>query len=154
MEDFLPIITLLIMVGGGLLKAFNGDKDEEEIPKKQSRPSNTTEASDPVEKHVASVTEDHVEMSGHADQLERLRKDMNIQSKKGQSQKNKKMSQQMRTRLNDQKRTTLRTTKKRKTKLSIKKNISKEGLAESVIMAEVLGTPRAKKPYSSNRLHR
>ncbi|WP_077621465.1 hypothetical protein [Sediminibacillus massiliensis] len=35
----------------------------------------------------------------------------------------------------------------KKPKLKVRKNLSKKGLAESIVMAEVLGPPRAVKPY-------
>lgn len=38
---------------------------------------------------------------------------------------------------------------KKEVKRQMKKRLSKEGLMESVIMAEVLGPPRARKPYKS-----
>jgi hypothetical protein len=38
---------------------------------------------------------------------------------------------------------------RRSTRIDITRNLNKNGLAESVIMAEVLGSPRALKPYRS-----
>ncbi|CQR46886.1 hypothetical protein BN1058_01170 [Paraliobacillus sp. PM-2] len=146
MDDILAILTMLFAVGGGLFGLFGQKEDASDkktsIPrtnqqrtqapqqKGMNKEVNPNNANTYFEEKQAQLDKLKVNLEINDDQNVH-QTDLSIEEKKA-SHKDKNKQPQV---------------NKRKTSFSIGKNISKEGLAESVIMAEVLGAPRAKKPY-------
>lgn len=73
--------------------------------------------------------------------------DVNMDSQRRQLDQTAKMPDQNRV----QKKVFLEEKRKPKVNLTLKKRLNKTGLRQSIIMAEVLGKPRSKQPYSPPR---
>ncbi|WP_182200540.1 hypothetical protein [Paraliobacillus salinarum] len=142
MENIVGILTLLIAIGGGLLGWFGQNEDEDSkktsfpFPnqKKPQAPNNHPKKENPTVDYSETYFDEKQA------QLDHLKSTMDIDY----DQMDLPAKENIGTVRKANKEVKVN---KRKTSLSIGKNISKEGLAESVIMAEVLGPPRAKKPY-------
>ncbi len=141
MDDLLGLLPLLILVFGSLFSFF-GKKEEENNKKttvpKPAQPKRPVSTKEPISqgKRVDSY------FGEKQAQIDKLKGQLEISNKEDDhSTKRKEVVQ---------KKEIYATKKSRKSAFSIGKSLSKEGLAESVIMAEVLGSPRSKKPYQYN----
>ncbi|WP_112181351.1 MULTISPECIES: hypothetical protein [Paraliobacillus] len=147
MDGILPFLMMLFAIGGGLISLFGKDKEEEE-----NKPVRRTETVKPIERNEERQTSNKqtTAMEDYSnkkqEQLEKLKSnlavDPNLYNKDGAISDNP-LQEVVRL---DKK---ITTKKNRTTKISLRRNISREGLAESVVMAEVLGAPRSKKPYQT-----
>jgi len=157
MEDVLiPLITFLLVIGSSVFKSKNNQSKEDQSRSKQSQTVTPTVSNpnpgrvDPVraETETEAETRMAVPMNGHQDQLERLRENLNLQSEQKQAQKNSHAKE-----IKRQTPLKSRTNKKRKTANSsqpLKKQLLHGGVRTSIIVAEVLSKPRAKRPYGRN----
>ncbi|PXW91624.1 hypothetical protein DES38_10450 [Streptohalobacillus salinus] len=153
MEDVLiPLITFLLVIGSSVFKS-KSNQSKEDQRRSEQRPKQTPTVSNPNPGRVDPIRgEAETEMvmpdGDHQDQLERLRESLNLQSEQKQAQKNSQAKKiERRTPLKS------RTNKKRKTANSsqpLKKQLLRGGVRSSVVMAEVLSKPRAKRPYGRN----
>ncbi|WP_117169185.1 hypothetical protein [Paraliobacillus sediminis] len=145
MDGILPFLMMLFAIGGGLISLFGKDKEE-------NKPVRRAETAKPIARNEERQTsnkqttamEDY--SNSKQEQLEKLKSnldvDPNLYNKNGDASGN---SLQEVVRL-DKKSTPK---KKRSTRISLTRSISRQGLAESIVMAEVLGAPRSKKPYQN-----
>ncbi|MFB1050775.1 hypothetical protein [Paraliobacillus sp. JSM ZJ581] len=146
MDDIVAILTMLFAVGGGLFGLF-GQKDDSDdkktsmpLPNQKKIQTSHKKAEYKAEDNETNPENTNVYLDEKQAQLDDLKANMEI----NYDQVNLPPVENRTTYKKDRKQVKVN---KRKTSFSISKNISKEGLAESVIMAEVLGPPRAKKPY-------
>ncbi|GGM31228.1 hypothetical protein GCM10011351_16730 [Paraliobacillus quinghaiensis] len=150
MDEIFPFLMILFAIGSGLVSFFGKKQEDDNSNKKTTspRPNNrqqdkqvkNTVRNEPSSEGRSSMS---TYMNERKEQLEALRSNY--------TSDNSDVSQNRMQEVVDLNRKKDHTAgkKKRKTGISLARNISKEGLAESVIMAEVLGSPRAKKPYQN-----
>ncbi len=164
MDDIIiPLISFILIIGSSFLKSRSDDSKQTEkktpkqmTPKTQPKPATVqrTEPSSQVETFGDYEYSPYAEAESEQalstnqtmeSQLHDLREKLAVDSKKESNQKVRASRQQMN-----------KTTKnmpahepKNQTKrpLALKSQLTKGGLKRSVIMAEVLSPPRAKKPY-------
>lgn len=153
MDNILTILTLLFAVGGGLLSLF-GKKDEEEETNSSPRPTQSRTQQKPVERpEKTQKPRQSAELQTYFDekqeQLKQLQSNLGVDPESSQYEQALQKYQELKVKKESKPKT-----KQRKTAFSVARNISKEGLAESVIMAEVLGPPRAKKPYQQKKYNK
>lgn len=164
MEDLIALLIPLIAVAGWLFGLFkNEDAEKNEQPKRQEnrgpapRPQQANQDSRKMETDMASSsnrgTKDNYERK--KEQVSRLQDEAKKASQASTSSEAISGSEiSMGSNARDPERRVQENTGNTKAKspdaaFSVKKNMTKKGLAESVIMAEVLGSPRAVKPYRS-----
>ncbi|SEO31940.1 hypothetical protein SAMN04488134_10672 [Amphibacillus marinus] len=148
MEDLIvPLITFLLIIGGSLFKSLTANEDKNAKPVTRNPVSPSPHVEPEAEHTVQQVEVNYEDLKAEKTaQMDMLKKNLNISEKrpKNQMQKNTMLVSN-------------RVMKKRKRlaqgqqQLAFKKRLSQNGLAESVVMAEILGPPRAVKPYSNTR---
>ncbi|MBB6454316.1 hypothetical protein HNQ94_002791 [Salirhabdus euzebyi] len=140
--DGLAIIIALII---GAISAFSGQKDKDQKqqkPRPVNRPKPTPTPSGrtyPEEaSHEKTSREVYQEQARtthqYSDEIQSLEIGSGEITDKGRKTPRKKVVQQ----------------KKASASISMKKQLTKKRIAESIIMSEVLGRPRAHKPYDFN----
>ncbi|WP_440895884.1 hypothetical protein ACS127_15275 [Amphibacillus sp. Q70] len=149
MDDILiPLVTFIIMIGGAVLKSF-GDKGNKETVKRKPVTRQTVK---PQPKQSAlgrfEMAGDQVE-DQQTEQLDQLRKDLNVSTQAAYDHLEKKAKQTAED-LDKLLVSRRKSHAMRKEELGIKKYLNRKGLAGTVVMSEVLGQPRAKKPYRIN----
>ncbi|MUK87088.1 hypothetical protein GMD78_01550 [Ornithinibacillus sp. L9] len=159
-DFFLGNIFFLVIVIGALLRLFSGNSNqnkEEQRKTQQNRPRQQTNPRPSTSPSRANTQRD-VKTNTTASQSISVEEQQKQQLEKLAGRMNTKMEQSIEdlstntTDLGE----TLKRPKKEATSLKeedyrkrIKGNLSRDGLVNSVIMAEVLGAPRARKPYRS-----
>lgn len=153
MEDLLGyIIPLLAFIG--LFFGKNNDK-KEKPPNRKTNEAPTIPESFPKEKenHTNSrnqeTNENQTGPKAYYEQKQQQLEKVNQQIDGSQLHANQITDDEVHDAIKNDGRSKVKIQKQkvRKTNLSIAKNVSKKGLAESVVMAEILGPPRALKPY-------
>lgn len=145
MDGIVPFLMMLFAIGGGLISLFGKDKEE-------NKPVRRTETAKPIARSEERQTSNKqtTAMEDYAnnkqEQLEKLKSnldvDPNLYNKNGATSGN---PLQQVVRLDNKS----IPKKKRSKRISLTRSISRHGLAESIVMAEVLGAPRSKKPYQN-----
>ena len=153
MDEIFPFLMILFAIGSGLVSFLGKNKEEDNNSHKKTastRPTNRqqdTQMKNTVKNEAASQNTSSMSsyINERKEQLEALRSNYTADN----SNVSQNCMQEV-VKLNGKKdHSAAKRKRKRKTCISLARNISKEGLAESVIMAEVLGSPRAKKPYQN-----
>ncbi|WP_067837056.1 hypothetical protein [Amphibacillus sediminis] len=157
MEDLIvPVITFFLIIGGSLFKNYVGNQSEKEQqakrrpmvnqPKSTMQQRQTMRSETPNRKpnQVKNQAKSSSEVDKKA-QLEQLKQTL--------TDKREQKIRHLQSVTRNSSRKSVSTNRSRdnaaKSKsFNIKRNISGKGLATSVVMAEVLGPPRSKKPYS------
>lgn len=150
MDGFFEIIMPILILVGGLIGVFGKSENRKQTSDQQSpnRPTQTTQTRRQTEQRKRTVHE---------------RQQENIQTLSIEEQRDQQMErlrEQIKTgghRLPEQSKTSSpQVVHSHKTsyefeefKKDMKRNLTKQGLIDSIIMAEVLGSPRARKPYRS-----
>lgn len=149
MDDIFPFLMVLFAIGSGLASFFGKDKKDDDSTKKtvSTKPVNrqhqtqakksVNEASSQKTSSMGSYFEERKE------QIEALQSSLDTDPNRSNDVSQNRMQEVIELKRKKKQKPA------RKTSMSLARNISKEGLAESVIMAEVLGAPRAKRPYQS-----
>lgn len=152
-----PFFILIIL--GGLMSFFRDKSkatDEEETTVSRPQPSRTERQSQPkkvplgrmsTEKEATEQMDTRSVTEHRDEQMERLMKQFNVEEDQVTEDSIENQAQSVRSL---GKRTQVSETLKQKDfKKRMKDNTTKKGLLNGVIMAEVLGPPRAQKPYRS-----
>lgn len=164
MEDIIvPLISFLLIIGSSVLKSKSDENKQAEkktpkqmAPKSQGQPATVqrTEPSSPVETYSEYEYSPYAEPESRQklstnqtmeSQLHDLREKLAVDSKKESDRKVRASRQQMNKTTKNM--PTLEPKNQIKRPLALKSQLTKAGLKRSVIMAEVLSPPRAKKPY-------
>ncbi|MBM7541674.1 hypothetical protein [Amphibacillus cookii] len=154
MDEFIaPLITFLLIIGGSLLKNVlnNTDNNADESKRKrtqQTKLNRPVQERQKTERAGSNEKAPNVAAQKNA-QIEQLRKHLNVASDKNNNQVNK-QAKQMQKKVESKLVSRQKTISPKAKRLAFKRNLSRKGLAESVVMAEILGTPRAKRPYQAN----
>ncbi|SER17965.1 hypothetical protein SAMN04487944_101525 [Gracilibacillus ureilyticus] len=142
-----PIIGAIIWLAG----LFNKNQDEDQSKPVKRVPNTNNNESTTIRTEPASIEEDHhynmqdIDETSFLDQkqkqMDRLKQGLN------KSQSLTKKQQEMLD--NSPIKHVNKKVSKEQAKLSIKNNLTRKGVAQGIIMAEVLGKPRAykKRPY-------
>lgn len=166
MEDIIvPLISFLLIIGSSVLKSKSDEskKAEKKTPKqmkpkpqpvttKRTEPSPQVETYSEYEYSPYQEKEQEEQLSTNQtmeSQLHDLRDKLAVDSKKESDRKVRVSQQQMNQTTKDM--PTLEPKKQIKRSLALKNQLTKGGLKRSVIMAEVLSPPRAKKPYRTRK---
>lgn len=166
MDDIIiPLISFLLIIGSSVLKSKSDDSKqaEKKTPKQmtpKSQPSQSTmqrmkpspqvETSGDYSPYTEVKSEPELSTNQTMEtQLRDLRDKLAVDSKKESDRKVKTSRQQMKKTTN--RLTMLEPKQKVSSPIALKSQLTKSGLKRSVIMAEVLSAPRAKKPYQSKR---
>ncbi|GEM00509.1 hypothetical protein SAMN05421839_10149 [Halolactibacillus halophilus] len=166
MEDIIvPLISFLIIVGSSVLKSKSdeGKQAEKKTPKQmktkpqpvmteRTEPSPQVETYSEYEYSPYAEAEREEKLSTNQtmeSQLHDLRDKLAVDSKKESDRKVRVSRQQMNKTTKDM--PAPEPKKQVKRSLALKNQLSKGGLKRSVIMAEVLSPPRAKKPYQTRK---
>lgn len=172
MEDIIaPLLAVLVMVGSSLLKARSQktqsgqaptrkpeekksfmeygrelikqieEMSQDAAPEKKAAPAPRQKTAPPIQADpkVAAST------AAMNDQMERLRADLNVNTEKENRETIEQAKRIQRNIAKDD--GPLQVERKTYKNVSIKKNLTPSGLQQSIVMAEVLGPPRAKKPH-------
>ena len=148
MENILvPLITFLFVIASSLMKRRSSRQDG-------IQPKPVVSDVDPnngvPKKSAKSTKKVNVGIeTNKQDQIERLKTSLNVNIKNQNYQINEQANEIERK--IDQKKTIPSSEKVKTQKLALKKQLSITGLRQSIIMAEVLGLPRAKCPYSQSK---
>jgi hypothetical protein len=164
MEDIIvPLISFLLIIGSSVLKSkSNESKQAEKKTPKQMKPKSQLEPATAkrTEPSPRVETASEYEYSPYAEiereqklstnqtmesQLDDLREKLAVDSKKESDRKVSLSRQQMNKTTKNM--PVLEPKNEVKRPLGLKSQLTKGGLKRSVIMAEVLSPPRAKKPY-------
>lgn len=148
MDNILPFLMLLLAIGGSLISLFDKKNKQEDKPirKVETRTPIDQKQQSEVSSQRTTSMEDYNNQKQQ--QLEKLKSNLDVDPKlykKGNEASGNPLQEVVK--LNRK----IATKKKSSTRMSIEKNLSKRGLAESIVMAEVLGSPRAKNPYQSKK---
>ncbi|MCT2537602.1 hypothetical protein NC661_01480 [Aquibacillus koreensis] len=152
MEDLFGAIIPILVALGWLFGMFK--KDDNDQPAKRPQPRPTPSPSGPNQTESPTISDVQEEQSStrvqtyyeqKQEQLDKLRNNMNADSNinSGKIERISSINNQR-----NENKIEVSSTKKQ-SKLSVKRNLTKRGLAESVVMAEILGPPKAVKPYRS-----
>ncbi|QTM99867.1 hypothetical protein ERJ70_11525 [Sediminibacillus dalangtanensis] len=173
MEDLIGLIIPLLAVAGWLFGMFKTDEEEQKggKPTRPSRPTPTSSRHQPNNTDPAQSTV-NVEVetqTSPATAVDPSRTQTYYEKKKAKLAETKPVTQrsdgevfashmdpiqdverprQLEKRSKDQ---AAKKEVQSNKKLSIRRNLSKKGIAESFVMAEVLGQPRAHRPYQRRR---
>ncbi|SDK53576.1 hypothetical protein [Sediminibacillus albus] len=163
MEDLLGIIIPLIAVVGWLFGMFKNEDSEENNGQPVPKPPQTTPGPAQTETRKSNP-EQHAMEAGEESRAqtyyEKKREKMS-ELKTGQTNINRSEINQGAS-INDNSRTERTSSVKEdrnkasrsngsSSELSIRRNLSRNGIAGSVVMAEVLGQPRALRPYKRSQ---
>lgn len=155
MDDVLiPILTFLLFIGGAVVKSFSDKRNEETTkkvpttrqagrPQPRSNPEPKQSTYDRFEMTEGQVEEQQTE------QLDQLRKDLNVSTQAAYDNLERKAKQTKKD-LDKLLISRRKNAAMKNEELGIKKYLTRKGLAGTVVMSEVLGQPRAKKPYRMN----
>lgn len=154
MEDIIiPLISFVLIIGTSLLKSRSDNKkksDKQTQIKPKQRPS-VYEAvpKEPIYADQVKTDEPSVSTNAMEDQLADLRKKLAVDTRK-ETQRKMRDSKQKIDRIASEQKIAVQKTVKR-SPIALRSQLTKSGLKRSVIMAEVLSPPRAKKPFGSGR---
>lgn len=154
MEDLIALLIPLLAVVGWLFGLFKGEESDQKENTGQQRnqrptqgPAQTNQYPQSTEQNIPTPkggTKEYYETK--REQVDQLKNE----TKKAPSAISGSEISMGRTPKNAERRVQENTGEKTKEPvISVKKNITRKGLAESVIMAEILGSPRSVKPYRS-----
>jgi len=166
MEDIIvPLISFLLIIGSSVLKSKSDESKQAEKktpkqmkPKPQPATAKRTEPSPHVETYSEYEYSPYAEAEREQklstnqtmeSQLHDLREKLAVDSKKESNRKVRVSRQQMNKATKDM--PVLEPKNQMKRPLALKSQLTKGGLKRSVIMAEVLSPPRAKKPYRTRK---
>ena len=158
MEDLWgPLISVVILVGSGILQSRSHKKND--APKKKSTLASML--SDQLDRmnqlgqqNTYNDTQNVTEVDEEAqqiryDQIESLETELHVDSDIKSKQLRERSYELARTLDKDKK--PMAAKAKPSKKLTLKNRLNNTGLRQSIVMAEVLGTPRSKKPHSKAR---
>ena len=154
MEDLLdllvPLLTFVLVVGGSIAKSFS-DKQKEEAkkraPAKRNIYSQQKQVNEPKRERFERFEVDDRQFENQQnEQFEQLRRDLNIST---QSTISNLDDDEQIEREDLGKLLVSASRKKRMTKneMGLNKYFTDKGLAGSIVMSEILGQPRSKRPY-------
>ncbi|HHU19402.1 MAG TPA: hypothetical protein GXZ58_04035 [Bacilli bacterium] len=153
MEELLDLLvsllTFVFVIGGSVVKSFS-DKQKEEAkkraPVKRNVYSPQKQVSEPKrERFERFEVDDQQFESQQNEQFEQLRKDLNISTKSTISSLH-----DVQTEHEDLGKLLVSASRKKvitKKEMGLNKYFTDKGLAGSIIMSEILGQPRSKRPY-------
>ena len=159
MEAIFGNIFIIIAIVAGIIGFFNNgseNKGEQQSPN-QPRPTSTPSGRTNMPSQRTSTTSTNSQQSRvdtssveekHQSQLDQLADRYATTTRSAKSipdnlQRNSSLRE------GKEKKEELLSTKQKKFKKRFDRNLTKQGVANGVIMAEILGPPRAKKPYRS-----
>lgn len=153
-EAILSNPFLLILIIGGLISFFRGSsgKSDQESQQPSGRPTQRSQTYSQSESNKStrsemSDTEHSTNMSALSveeqrdEQLERLKKQLNTNEHQVSPHPSKNKTKVVHSHESSY--------KYHEFKKDMKRNLTKQGLIDSIVMAEILGPPRARKPYRS-----
>src|SRR5690625_1465184 len=167
MEELIEVLLanpfLILVILGGLISFFRGNKErakQEEENQPPSRPTQTQTTrqpsqQQPTQQRTTVQRKERVEIDNRSidehriEQMDQLRKQLSVDSHHMPKEASESHFENL-------ERLPLNHTpyRKQKFKKKMKKNVTKQGLINGIIMAEVLGPPRSKKPYRNIVLDR
>ncbi|WP_186575747.1 hypothetical protein [Aquibacillus kalidii] len=160
MDDLLGLLPFIIAaIGWFLAKAGKDEKNTSPLPKQQpvsgrspsSKPIRTEEEQ-VLREETAPKTEMQTYFEEKQEQLDRVNME-----KKGEVKDISHSKGNIYGTIGDKPKKSFGKLKRKEPRLSVARNITKRRVAESVVMAEVLGPPRAVKPYQNvaqNRMNK
>lgn len=151
MEDILvPLLTFALVIGSSIIKSFS-DKQKEEARKgsatQRSVPTQSKQVNQPKRERFERFEVDDRQFEDQQNkQFDQIRKELNISTKATISglDDNKARKYENLDKL------LVSTSRKRvitKKELGLNNYFTKKGLAGSIVMSEILGQPRSKRPY-------
>lgn len=152
MENLLPVIVFLLLISSSIFKASLENKKVEQKPMSgnASDYSNDNRSTKPIQSYnTKEVVVDQKEQKEA--QISRLRSNLQVDTKQQLKHSHREATQ---IRHNVKQGPDKKAKTKQVAKPSIVRNINQQGLANSIVMAEILGPPRAKKPHKSYRISR
>lgn len=157
MEDLIALLIPLLAVAGWLFGLFrNEEQGNKEQPRRQENRSPAPGTERPNQESQSSGADATTQKSGPKDYYENKKRQVN--QLKNETKKVSNAISGSEINIGDnarnperrvQKNTEEKNTKSRDVAINMKTGMTREGLAKSVVMAEVLGPPRAVKPYRS-----
>lgn len=151
MEDILvPLLTFAFVIGSSMIKSFS-DKRKEEATKgsttQRSAPAQPKQVSQPKRDRFERFEVDDRQFEDRQNrQYDQLRKDLNISTKatiRGIEDNKVRDYENLDTLLVSASRKKVIT----KEEMGLNNYFTKKGLAGSIVMSEILGQPRSKRPY-------
>ncbi|MDL4841501.1 hypothetical protein [Aquibacillus rhizosphaerae] len=157
MEDLFGMIIPLLAAAAWLFGSFKKQDEKNKPAEKNQHPRPTSTPSGRTDYEVSSPVDDYDDSSTKMgpqryyeekkQQLDQLKDHMEIGGNitSGQREQNSMINEVSRKGKN--KKTNKSPSSRKSETFSIAKNMSKRGLAESIVMAEVLGPPKSQKPH-------
>lgn len=151
MEDILvPLLTFAFVIGSSIIKSFS-DKQKEEAKKgsttQRTVPTQPKQVSQPKRERFERFEVDDRQFEDQQNkQFNQLRKDLNVSTKatiRGLEDNEAREHEDLDTLLVSASRKKVITKKE----MGLNNYFTKKGLAGSVVMSEILGQPRSKRPY-------
>ncbi|SHF15613.1 hypothetical protein [Alkalibacter saccharofermentans] len=155
MEELLgPLIAFIFIVGSSILQNRNRNKHKTA----QKKPTLTNVLTDQIERmnqmgqqntYRDTQDFDEEEQTSRDDQIESLKAELRGDSDRENKELKNRSYEFSRT--FDQNKKTSTPRAKASKKFTLKNKLNNTGLRQSIVMAEVLGQPRSKKPHSQTR---
>ncbi|GAA4078963.1 hypothetical protein [Amphibacillus indicireducens] len=154
MEELLdllvPLLTFVFVIGGSIVKSFSDKQKEEakkQAPAKRNIYSQQKQVNEPKrERFERFEVDDRQFESQQNEQFEQLRKDLNISTKSTISS----LDDEVQADHEDLGELLISASRKKvitKKEMGLNKYFTDKGLAGSIVMSEILGQPRSKRPY-------
>jgi hypothetical protein len=153
-ELFGPLIAFIFIVGSSILQNRNRNKHKTA----QKKPTLTSVLSDQIERmnqmgqqntYRDTQDFDEEEQTSRSEQIESLKAELRGDSDRENKEFTNRSHEFSRTFNQDMKPSAARVNSSRK--FTLKNKLNNTGLRQSIVMAEVLGQPRSKKPHSQTR---